>query len=471
MKKLFLLMVSFTFVFILSACLTTDEDRDEIIDVEIPDALPTDVNIEILFWHAWGEANQSLVATMFESFEAEYPGVNVNLVQTGQGGFTELRNILTHAIAAGNMPTMLVGYPDHFAGYISGNALMPLNDYIDHPIHGVNLDDFIDGFVAENRQFGETIYSMPLAKSTEMLVYNKTVFDYHEITIPTNRAVTWDDLEAWADILVGGGEMQCEFLFNADSAANFFINSSRQFGAPYTNIDGEILVDNADTRTMLEYFEARFADHSLVLPIEWDQQYGSNNFIAGDVCMTQGSTAGTRYNIPTEANASDGKFGAFEIGILPVVQREVCSTDPYADPDTIHPNCSAMQQGPNVAISADASSVEALAAWLFIRHMTNEENTTYFAMNTGYIPVRNSAFESSLYQEFLNTENPDELPFAMAARAAYAQVNFYRFDPAFTGEVTSARARDEVADGLESLFTGDSIDAVIAQLRNRLRID
>lgn len=461
MKKFLLLFVTMMLAFTIVACGNGTD----------PDDNGEDPEIEIIFWHAWGDANQSLVNTMFESFQAEYPDMNVSLLQIGQGGFNELRDTMTHAIAAGNTPTMLVGYPDHFAGYINGNALRSLNEFIDHPDHGIDFDDFVEGFKNENMQFGDLIYSMPLAKSTEMVVYNKDVFDHHGIEIPEDRAVTWDDLEQWADVLVGDGDMQCEFLFNADSAANFYINSSRQFGAGYTNTDGEILVDNPTTINMLEYFEARFADNTLVFPIEWDQNYGSTNFIQGDVCMTQGSTAGTRYNIPTEANASDGKFGAFEIGVTSVVQRETCPTDPYADPDTIDPRCSAMQQGPNVAISADATDEEALAAWKFIRHMTNEENTRMFAMATGYIPVRNSAFDSEEYQAFLNTEDPEELPFAMAAQAAYDQVNFYRFDPAFVGEITSSRARDEVGLAIEALFTGNSVSEVMDQLRDRLRLD
>ena len=428
-----------------------------------------DDSVEIVFWHAWGEVNQSFVRDMFDSFTAANADLDVRLSQTGQGGWTDLRDTMIFAISSGNTPTMAVGYPDHFANYINGNALRPLNEFINHPEYGVDIEDFIGGFMAENMQFGDLIYSMPLAKSTEMVVFNKTVFDHHGIfPMDMNRAVTWDDLEQWQEIIVGSGPMQCEFLFNADSATNFFINSSRQFGAGYTNVEGEILVDNPETVAMLEYFQARFADNTLVLPIEWDQQYGSNNFIAGDVCMTQGSTAGTRFNIPTEET---GKFGRFEIGIIPVVQNTFCPLDPLADPDTIDPRCSAMQQGPNIAIMADATDEEALAAWKFIRHMTDEENTRYFAQNTGYIPVRNSAFESVEYQEFLNTTDPDQLPFAMSARAAYNQVLFYRFDPAFLGEVTSSRARDEVGLALEALFTGDGVQDVMDQLRNRLRLD
>lgn len=467
MKRIFMLIVSFALVLSLSACLTGGTGRDDV-TVSIPDEIPADREIELVLWTAFGQANTELIDEMFESFQEMYP--NITLTQTGQGNYDNLRESMIHAIAAGATPTMMFGYPDHFAGYINGNAIVPLNDYIDHETHGVDLDDYVEGFIAENSQFGGTLYSMPFAKSTEMLVYNKEVFDHHGIDL-SNRttAVTWDEVDDWAQQVVGDGEMQCEFMFNADSSSNFFINSSRQWGAGYTNTDGEILIDNATTREMLEFFETRFNDKTVAFPIEWDQDYGSTNFIEGDVCMTQGSTAGTRYNIPTAANTTEGKFGAFEIGIVPVVQKETCSLDPDADPSTIDPNCSAMQQGPNIAISSDADDYERLAAWLFIKHMTSVENTVFFARNTGYVPVRISAFESAEYQAFLESTDPEELPFAMAARAAYQQVNFYRFDAAFTGSVTSARARLEAGQLFEAIYTGTSIEDALQTAISRLR--
>ncbi len=444
-----------------------------------PTPTPVDETIEIVFWHAWGTANQDLVDDMFESFQQAYPELNVSLRQVGQGSFDDLRGTMTYAIPAGNTPTMVVGYPDHFVGYLEADALYPLNAFIDDAEHGVDLDDFVVGFMEENKQFGENIYSLPLAKSTEMVVYNKSVFDHWKSELGEDflhpedltRAITWDDLEAWAPVIIGDGEHQCEFLFNADSAANFFITSSRQWGAPYTDAAGNVLVDNETTIEMLEYMKARFDDDILVLPIEWDQRYGSTNFIAGDVCMTQGSTAGTTYNIPLPGSEEMDEFEmAFEIGILPVVQNTFCPIDPSIDPSEINPRCSAMQQGPNVAILSNTTVQEREAAWLFIRHMTNTENTRMFAQATGYIPIRYSAFNSAEYQAFLQTDDPDEIPFAQAAWAAYNQVNFYGFDPAFTGTPSSSDAREEVGNAIESLY-GNSVTFVMNELRASLNLD
>lgn len=461
MKKVLSFVVSLLLVLTLTACLGGG-GREETV-VTIPDELPNDI-IEIEIWHAFGQDNQDLLQEMFDSFNAIYP--QVRITQLSQGGYTGLRESAIQGVVSGITPTIVMGYPDHFVEYLNGNALVPLDDYINHPIHGVDLNDFVQGFLAENRQYTDGLqYSLPFAKSTEMLVYNKDFFDAQGITLDRNVPMTWDELEALADTMVGSGPNQCPYLFNADSAANFFINSSRQWGGGYTTADAEILVDNPQTREMLAHFQRLFASNVVAFPIEWDQSFGSGPFKQGLVCMTQGSTAGTRHNVP-------GPDDAFErIGVLPVVQKDL---------DNAH----AIQQGPNIAIMSDADDAERLAAWLLLRHMTSTENTAWFAMNTGYVPVRISGFEDPEYQGFLQLVNryeegglesltPQErvsLPFSMAANVAYVQVEFYGFDPAFvTNRRTSSGARSQAEALFESVYAGTrSIDDAIERMLNQL---
>ena len=460
MKKALLLAVSFILVLSLSACLGGGGRAETV--VEIPDELP-DEAIEIVIWHAFGESNQSLLQEMFDSFNEIYP--QVTITQLGQGGYDGLRDSTIQSIVAGTTPTIVFGYPDHFVEYLNGNALVPLDEYIAHEEHGVDLNDFVDGFLAENQQYLDgKQYSMPFAKSTEMVVYNKTYFDAQGIELSRTVPLTWDELEVLAETMVGSGANQCDFLFNADSASNFFINSSKQWNAGYTNNEGQILVDNPTTREMLSYFKGLFDDGVMALPIEWEENYGSEPFKAGDVCMSQGSTAGTRYNIP------DGTSPFEEMGIIPVIQKDL-------------DNAYVMQQGPNVAIISDADNNQRLAAWLLIKHMTNTENTSNFAMATGYVPVRKSAFETTEYQTFLSlVEKYEELgregltpleridlPFSMAANVAFAQVDWYSYDPAFVGRISSSGARRESGLALEAIYAGTrTVEEAIARMLNQL---
>lgn len=458
MKKVLSFIASLLLVFTLSACLAGG-GRGETV-VSIPDALPNEP-IEIVIWHAFGQANQDLLQEMFNSFRAQYP--QVNIIQVSQGGYDGLRDSTMQGIVSGVTPVIVMGYPDHFVEYLNGNALVPLDEYINHPVHGVDLDDFVQGFLEENRQYLDgKQYSLPFAKSTEMVVYNKDYFDAQGITLSRTVPLTWAELEDLAETMVGSGPNQCDYLFNADSAANFFINSSRQWNAGYTNNEGQILVDNPQTRDMLNYFVDLFDRNVVAFPIEWEENYGSIPFKQGKVCMSLGSTAGTRHNVP-------GATDAFtNMGIIPVIQKDLN-------------NQHVMQQGPNVAIISDADDNQRLAAWLLLRHMTNTENTAWFAMETGYVPVRVSAFDTPEYQEFLNLvvrheagENltPQErirLPFSMAANVAFAQVNAYGFDAAFVGRVTSSGARRESGAAFEAVYAGTrTVEEAIRRMLNQL---
>ncbi|KFZ26563.1 MAG: sn-glycerol-3-phosphate-binding periplasmic protein UgpB precursor [Candidatus Izimaplasma bacterium HR2] len=475
MKRLFMLLLVSVFTISLAGCITIDDEEIdcelypthvdclEDIDpttseapgiVNVLDALPTD-EIIITFWHVYGQEKAALLNDYIVEFEALYPNVTINA--ESQGGYDELRNKTILAITSNNTPTMLVGYPDHVAGYLNGNAVIPLDDFILDDTFGVDITDFIDSYIEENRQYqGGYMYSLPYSKSTEMVVINKDIFDANEtaltaagVALRTDAPYTWAELDILAGILVGNGANQCEYLINFDSAANFFINSVRQWDGGYTNSAGDILVDNANTLAMLEYVQDRFEDKTFAIPLAWDADYGSANFQEGDSCMTVGSTAGIKYNVPTGVDA-------FEIAVAPVPQYDL-------------DNMSAVQQGPNVAIMEDTTDAERLAAWLFITYITNAENTAKWSMLTGYLPVRYSGYDSTIYQAFLTSPDADYKYESMTANAAFLQIGYNDYDPAFAGRVTSSGARLQAEISMKALFAGNAtaqqaIDSILSQL-------
>ena len=194
---------------------------------------------------------------------------------------------------------------------------------------------------------------------------------------------------------------------------------------------------------MLQYTQDLFAAKTLTLPLAWEADYGSDNFMAGDVCMTVGSTAGVSYNVKTQD---------WSWGVAPV---------PQYDEDHL----SAVQQGPNVAIMSNSTDAERLAAWLFIEFITDAEHTARWSMLTGYLPVSYSGYNSDLFQDFLNDTSTefdysDFLPERLAITAAFLQTEYFRYDPAFAGSVTSSGARLQAGIVMEAIFSGALHDPV-----------
>lgn len=487
-------------------CIEEGEEPDPIQPglINVLDELP-DEQITVTFWHVYGQSKEALLLEYIAAFEQLYP--NITIDASSQGGYDDLRNKTGLAITSGIAPTMVVAYPDHVAGYLNSQAVVPLDDFIYDEVWGLTdaegnigtLDDFIDSYVDENRQYqGGYMYSIPYSKSTEMMVFNKTIFEANGIDVPTDRALSFQELETYAATMVGSGTNQCEYLINYDSSANFFINNVRMWDGGYTNIAGDILVEDDNTISMLNTIKGYFDSKMIALPIAWNQQYGSTNFKEGDSCMTVGSTAGISYNVPTD--------GAFEIGVAPIPQWD------------IENNPAATQQGPNIAILKNSTDAERLAAWLFTKFITDTTQTALWSMETGYLPVRYSAFESPIYQFFLGVNDIDSTTIdalitnyvdngvvdptiqalvdyfeenevvlhayyealigsaqtdnyvlkqeyinmkdmkyqSMTAQAAYLQIDYYAYDPAFaTQQTTSSDARVQAEIVMNAIFVGN----------------
>jgi len=430
----------------------------------------TTAPITVTLWHAMGQGNTDLLNKYAASFKAIYPNVTVVIAESA-GNYNTLRSNMINAITAGNYPNLVQGYPDHVAEYLNGKVVVDLNPYIHSDLWGLNgpdaFEDIIESYRRENSQYDSegTFYSLPFNKSTEVMIYNKTVFNRLGLTPPQ----TWQELMQIAPQLKAEGERLAEEAIrnnpaNAglsqtelnqriasaknlirpaayDSDGNMFITFTRQFGGAYTAIDftttkGQLLWNTSPNTFAAMNFVRTYKD-ILTLPNFWDQNYASTPFVNQQVFVTFGSSAGIRYNIP--GGFSENSLGTtFQVGVAPI---------PY---NADRPQDRAViQQGTNISLLKKDNPQEVLASWLFLKHLINTENTMDWAINTGYLPVRTSAYEHPMYQTFLARSNN---AIAITALAAYQQSAYFFYDPAFVG---SSRARVQVGLALIRIMLGD----------------
>lgn len=430
----------------------------------------TTAPLTITLWHAMGQGNTDLLNKYAASFKAIYPNITVVIAESA-GNYNTLRSNMINAITAGNYPNLVQGYPDHVAEYLNGKVVVDLNPYIQSDLWGLHgadaFEDIIESYRKENSQYDAdgTFYSLPFNKSTEVMIYNRTVFERLGLTPPS----TWQELMAMAPALKAEGERLAEEKVRAenpglsgaalqqridsaknlirpaayDSDGNMFITFTRQFGGAYTAINFEtgrgILQWHTSPNTFNAMTFLRDNKERLTLPNFWDQNYASTPFVNQQVFVTFGSSAGIRYNIPGGFNAANPSLGTtFQVGVAPV---------PY---NADRPQDRAViQQGTNISILKKDNPQEVLASWLFLKHLINTENTMDWAINTGYLPVRTSAYTHPTYQAFLANSNN---PIAITALAAYQQANYFFYDPAFVG---SSRARVQVGLALVRIVLGD----------------
>jgi ABC-type glycerol-3-phosphate transport system substrate-binding protein len=475
----------------------------------IPTELTSDP-VAIELWHSNGATIESALNRYALEFQDLYPNVTVTITKNGNN-YDELRENMVNAIRGGVIPNIVQNYPDHVMEYIDNNGVISMTPYIYNPIHGFNPlveeESFLDillSYRRENSQYtndGE-YYSLPFNKSTEVMIYNKTMFDVLIADgVITEVPNTWQELFALGPDLMAikddvidditaqlnlsttlslhktPEEIQAiknNFVpITYDSPANAFITLTRQWGGRYTGIDsarnGIVLFDNAQTRDMLSYFFNN-RDNPFTLPGKWGTEYASDAFKLGQTAVTFGSTGGARYNTPSVVN---GEF-VFEFGVMPM---------PYNQDMPL--NRTAIQQGTNMSITTAGNDQQKLASWLFLKFLTSKDIQLDFALETGYSPVRNSVYGEEIYdlfrqgkevifntttQEWVATENSasgEMLMKSYAANAAAQQANFLFYDQAFIGSST-ARAEVEIAfervilGSLEGTTKQKIIDSAIA---------
>ena len=415
----------------------------------------TDKKVTITFYHTMGEALRSVLDKYIVEFNKLYPNIEVKHEQVG--GYDDVREQIKTEITVGDQPNIAYCYPDHVALYNVAQAVQTLDDLIaatetitraDGTTEQLGLtqqqiDNFIDGYYAEGRAFGDgKMYTLPMSKSTEVLYYNKTFFDDNGLTVPT----TWEELKALC-ARIKEIDPNCIPL-GYDSEANWFITMCEQYGSPYTSATGDhFLFDNEQNRAFVTEFRDWY-QKGYVTTQDLSGGYTSALFTKnpaedGNCYMCIGSSAGANHQIPKNDN---GTF-KFEVGIASIPQ-----VNPAA-PKVI-------SQGPSLCIFKKNDSQEVLASWLFVKFLTtNVDFQAEFGMTSGYVPVLENVTDNKVYAEELEHANGYEGLALLSTKVCLEQADAYYTSPAFNG---SSTARDEVGKLMQICLTTKESDVAAA---------
>ena len=400
--------------------------------------------ITIKFYHSMGAELQGILDDAIAEFNEIYP--NITIEHTSYGDYDGVRDQIKTEITVGDQPNLAYCYPDHVALYNISGVVRPLDDFIADKKWGFTeeqIKDFIPGFYNEGKAYEDgKMYTLPLAKSTEVLYYNKTFFEANGLTVPT----TWDEME---EVCAKIREIDPTCIpLGYDSESNWFITMCEQYGSDYTSASGDkFLFNNETNRGFVEMFR-QWYEKKWVTTEKLSGGYTSSLFTgessSGTRCyMCIGSTGGATYQQPNQVN---GKF-EFEVGIESI---------PQIDPS----NPKVISQGPSVCVFRNEDQQKVLASWLFAKFLaTNVDFQCRVSMNNGYIPVTYSAAKADAYVDFLSNANTANIQ-AYAVQVALDQAEAYYVSPAFYG---SSVARDQVGLLMQKclLFSGSDVSSKI----------
>ncbi len=431
----------------------------------IPESFDTDRQYEITFW-AKNDTNVTQTKIYNEairSFEALYPNIKVTLKL-----YTDYNKIYTDIIsniATRTTPNVCITYPDHIATYLSGdNTVVPLDDLFRDPAYGLGgsalrfdgpteeeiVPKFLDECVVKGQH-----YAIPYMRSTEACYINKTYVERLGYTLP--EVLTWDFVFEVAEAAmekdengffkVNGQKVLIPFIYK--STDNMMISMLKQKQADYSTAEGDILLFNDTTRSLLDMIAPHAA--SRAFSTFQISGYPANYLNAGQCIFAIDSTAGATW-MGSDAplcDISEDKLVDFETAVMTIPQ--FTPDDPYM-----------ISQGPSVCIFNKDDPQEVMASWLFAQYLLTNQVQIAYAGTEGYVPVTLKAMQDEAYLDYLARAGEDNDHYydikIQASKMMIDNIDRTFVTPVFNGSTSLRNAAGQLVENLtKSMRRGETL--------------
>lgn len=316
--------------------------------------------VEISFWHAMSGDLEKTLENLTDKFMEANPNITVTL--QNQSTYNDLQQKMTATLASPkDLPTLTQAYPHWMINAMQDELLVDLKPYIENETIGSeNYNDMLEGFKTASEIDGK-IYGMPFNKSTEVIWYNKTLFDELGLEIPTT-------FEEFAQVAKTITEKKGIVGAGFDALNNFYTTYLKNKGVDFNS---ETDVTSAESVEAANYYLDGIKEG--YFRIAGTDMYLSGPFANETLGMYIGSNAG-------ESFVKQGVDGKFEIGVAP------------------YPAESVMQQGTDLYMFSNATAEQRTAAFEFLKFLTSTENQITWGVETGYIPATHAAISSDEYK-------------------------------------------------------------------------
>ncbi|MEG1895322.1 MAG: extracellular solute-binding protein, partial [Oscillospiraceae bacterium] len=406
-KKIIAVLLSFTIVFSLTGC-----SKGEVLDSKNP--------VTITVWHYYNGSQQQAFDNMVEEFNQTLGKEKGIIVASySQGDVNGLAEKVTASVSkdvgAGDMPDIFSAYADTAYDFDNRDIVVDISKHLTEE----ELNEYIPSYIEEGR-FSEDggVKMFPIAKSTEVLMLNKTQWDAFKAAsgASDSELSTWEGITAiaaeyydWTNSLTDEKDDGKAF-FGRDAVANYFLIGSMQLGDEIFEVKDGKASFNIDVETMKKLWD------NLYVPYVngYFGAYGrfrSDDLKTGQIAAYVGSTSSAAY-FPTEVTHEDGTTCAIECQVLPLPNFK--GTKPMA-----------VQQGAGMVVTKSTPVKEA-ASIEFLKWFTDYTQNVEFSIMSGYMPVKKSANTpqalADAQEKFgsaLNDATKQTLPVAMAMTQDY----------------------------------------------------
>jgi len=277
------------------------------------DILDPDHPVTLTMWHNYGGDMQETMDYLIDQFNStvgKEKGIVVNV--TAISSSSELNKSLDMIVnddpGAPEIPDIFTGYPKIAVKFQEKDMLVNLEDYFSEE----EVAGYVEAFVEEGRLSDGGLYVFPIAKSTEILYVNQTLFD--RFAAETGASI---DQLSTMEGMMEVSEMYYEWsggkqFYAADSWFNFAEVGMAQLGDSIFD-ESEALDLSGET---YEYIFNTVYDAAVKGGVAIYAGYSSDLSKTGDLVCSSGSSAGILFYGDT-ITYSDGTVEDVEYSILP----------------------------------------------------------------------------------------------------------------------------------------------------------
>lgn len=353
--------------------------------------------LTVTLWHVYGGEVDSPLNGLIERFNSTI-GVEKNIrvkVELVSNSGSIHKSVLAAANSdpgAPTLPDMFVSYPKTVLALPDEDILVDYRDYLS----GEELGAFLPAFLEEGQVNGRQVI-LPIAKSTEVLFVNRTLFDRWAAA----SGASYDDLATWEGIYALAERYAADtgkcFLVN-DYHFNYFQVGVTSLGEDFFQNDG-VRFGSGFERAWEPYA------HAALEGGVWLQDgYATESLRTGDTIVSVASSASVLYYSDT-VTYPDNTSEKVSITSLPYPV--------FAGGEKL-----VMQRGVGMCTTKSTPEREK-ACITFLKWLTEPERNVEFVTSLGYMPVTQEAFDKylpdavesltdpmyiSLYETYLQTQ-------------------------------------------------------------------
>ena len=341
------------------------------------------------FWEAFATgANQKTLEQLTKQYMSTHTNVTVNL--TAYDSYDTLNTKLTASITAGKTPALAQVYEEWATKYQQAGALAPLQPFISGK-NGLSQNDISDFFPAmwNDGKLDNAQYMLPFNKSDIVLFYNVGALQKANIPVPTS----WQELKDDLTKVTKNGQWGLSVTPDVDLWSILYKDAG---GNQFVSDDGQ----SAEFGNSANANAAKQALGDLTPLVKSGAIHVTNGYDWQNDFVSQKSL----FAIGTIASYSflkDLIKGSFQFSEAPMPSGTATQ--------------STVLFGTNIAMFSKVDPDTQNAAWDYMKYLTSTEANKTFVEGTGYMPIRQSSYASSIMNQADRKAGPDSVKFSFVA--------------------------------------------------------